>query len=85
MEQTQRRQRKLLAAILGHLIQQVCHDGRYGFRRVSAGSHLDDHVGWLDAINAHSFVLIGNAAELPKPARPHKRQGGRWSSMNSRP
>ncbi len=75
MQQTQgpnpSRLRKVLShfgEILSHFIQHVRDDWPATIFVAAALALLDRHVGWLDAINAHSFVVIGNAAEMPKPS-----------------
>ena len=68
MEQTQRVRGTRLRVAVSHFIQHVRDDWPATVFVAAALALLDHHVGWLDAINAHSFVLIGNAAEMPKPA-----------------
>ncbi len=58
-----------LRRFVSHFIQHVRDDWPATVFVAAALALLDHRVGWLDAINAHSFLLIGNAAEMPTPAR----------------
>ena len=51
--------------VLGHIVQHVRDDWPAAIFVASLFAVLDHSVGWLDAINGHGFVAIGNAAGMP--------------------
>lgn len=52
--------------VLGHLVQHVRDDWPATVFVACLFAVLDHSVGWLDAINGHGFVAIGNAAGIPQ-------------------
>lgn len=51
--------------MLGHFVQHVRDDWPAAIFVAALFAVLDHSVGWLDAINGHGFVAIGNAAGMP--------------------
>ncbi|MGZ8255924.1 MAG: hypothetical protein ACXWVT_13805 [Burkholderiaceae bacterium] len=51
--------------VLGHIVQHVRDDWPAAIFVACLFAVLDHAVGWLDAINGHGFVAIGNAAGMP--------------------
>lgn len=51
--------------LLGHIAQHVREDWPATIFVAALFAVLDHSVGWLDAINGHGFLAIGNAAGIP--------------------
>ena len=52
--------------LLGNFIQHIRDDWPATVFVAALFAVLDSHVGWLDAINGHAFVAIGNLAGIPQ-------------------
>lgn len=52
--------------LLAHFIQHMRDDWPATIFVAALFAVLDSHVGWLDAINGHAFVAIGNLAGIPQ-------------------
>jgi putative flippase GtrA len=52
--------------LLSHFIQHMRDDWPATVFVAALFAILDSHVGWLDAINGHAFVAIGNLAGIPQ-------------------
>jgi hypothetical protein len=72
MQGSQRAHEHGRRGLLSHFVQHLRDDWPATVFVAALFAVLDSHVGWLDAINGHAFVAIGNLAGIPQESSPPK-------------
>ena len=72
MQGSQRAHEHGRRGLLSHFVQHLRDDWPATVFVAALFAVLDSRVGWLDAINGHAFVAIGNLAGIPQESSPPK-------------